>query len=150
MGAGRWGHGADRLRHGGPALTVVVMTLVAGIAALSWIPGSTAAYRLQVNWTGRSPSTATSVILVEGFPTHVTIHFALVGGALLMGYWVRGPGAMAPHQEQSMSFGGSNYDFWTWGGTYVVGAGDPVATCPYPCPLSGEALVWANVTSGYF
>lgn len=124
--------------------TAIVVAFAVPIVLLSMVlPISTSSNTIVVP---TSPPSEASIQVTVPFPTHVTVDFAQ-RTALSMTYWVRGPGAMTSSESSEM-FGGAGYSFWSWGGSYLVGAGDPVRTCGDPCYEPASGLVWANVTTG--
>lgn len=133
-------------------LAVIVVATLSVLAALVALPLSTTAHELVVSWTGSSVNARSTVALEVQWPTVVSVHFTMPAGGPMMSYWVRGPGAMGGMGNGHMGMGArgeSTYTFWTWGGQYEIGAGDPVYTCPLECPGGGSVVVWANVTDGW-
>jgi hypothetical protein len=125
-------------------LVAIVVVIALPLVLLSMVlPLSTSSHTIFVP---RSPSSGASVQVTVSFPTQVTVHFAQ-HNALSISYWVRGPGAMMGSGGSPMG-GSVSYSFWSWGGSYAVGAGDPIYTCAYPCFLPTGLLIWANVTTG--
>jgi len=124
-------------------LVAIVAVVATSIVLLSMVlPLSTGSYTIVV--PTRSPSSA-SVQVTILFPTEVTVRFAQ-HNAVGISYWVKGPGVtMGDTDSASASF-----SFWSWGGSYVVGAYNPIYACGYPCFLPTSAQVWANVTTGLF
>ena len=137
---------APKLAHRRRRLAIVAIVVVFTASAV--IIGMILPY-----WTGahefpvRTIGSGTSIQVKVPYPSYVTVRFSQ-HSAVSMSYWVRGPGAMPGSGTMTMGAGGANYAFWSWGGTYSVGAGAPVWKCGVPCftPVSGE--VWANVTTG--
>lgn len=121
-----------------PAVVVVAVGIV--LFGLIFVPAHSTAKEVQFS-AGSSATTELS-IPQAGW---VTVHFERVGGygGMMAGsgmmYWMDGPpGTMFSH---SMMHGGDSYSFWTWGGTYLCGAG-------YAGAGSGMMDVWVNATWG--
>lgn len=94
------------------------------------------------------PASGASIRLTISLPTEVTVHFGM-NGADLASVWVQGAGAMMDGEAMSIGQSGTSYSFWTWGGSYEVGAGGAVYTGGSGSGQYGSTLVWANVTTGF-
>ena len=122
---------------------VVVLAVAVSLLGLVLIPVHSVSTEL--NFTPGSFATTEVSIPQAGW---VTVHFLRVGDLPVWGvvaasggmnYWMFGPtGAMFNDSGMGLT---DAYSFWTWGGTYLCGAG-------FPESGYGTMGVWVNASWG--
>jgi hypothetical protein len=127
---------------------VIVALLVAVLLAVTPVWTSSNEVTVSdVSGTGASSALAHLASFTIHAPTQVLIHISEYPVPLAIGFWIIGPGAMSDNHTWLIGApGGTSYTFWSWGGTYDVGAAPPLfENGAYP----GLTMdFWVNVTTG--